>query len=161
MTITLKDTLVSNFLGRPHPGLISGLLSLGVSPLGVDQFLNGQAVLDAADRSRLASFLASALTAPADRDGNSRGFQGGCNASRDLQRLGVSPPGANQFLTGQIVVSQDDRSKLATLVVLSFTPPIGSNKGSFLSGPDVARGIIAILIGLRGPTQPAGAGAAR
>ena len=157
----LENCMIASLLGPQRPGPTSGLQSLGVTPLGVDQFLNGRVVLDAADRSRLARFLASALAGPAVGNGNSREFQGGCNASSDLQRLGVSPPGANQFLTGQIVVSQDDRSKLATLVVLSFTPPIGSNKGSFLSGPDVARGIIAILIGLRGPTQPAGAGAAR
>src|SRR5262249_8130103 len=106
-----------------------------------------------------AGFLASALAAPADGNGTSRGFQGGCNASSELQRLGVSPPGVNQFLTGQIVMSPADRSKLAALVVLSFTPPIGSNQGSFTTRPDASRGIIAILIGLRGATPSAGAGA--
>jgi hypothetical protein len=62
-------------------------------------------------------------------------------------RLGVSAPGADQFLSGQIVLDPADRGRLARLVVYfasspasgeaiaefrrnGFTPPIGSNKGS-------------------------------
>lgn len=39
--------------------------------------------------------------------------------------------------------------------VLGFTPPIGSNKGSIVDGTQT-NGIIAILIGLREPSQPVG-----
>jgi hypothetical protein len=64
-------------------------------------------------------------------------------------------------------------TKGSVVPVDGFTPPIGSNKGSFFSG-DVyvnemgvvgtnreVNGIIAILIGLRAPTDPAAGGAAQ
>ena len=124
------------------------LQRLGVSPSGVDQFLRGQIVANPADRSRLATLVAPSR-ATADLMNPWRGFQGGCNGGcDDLRRLGVSSLGAEQFLSGQVVVNPADRSVLASLLVRapaglvggdsasalrttpSFTPPIGSNKGS-------------------------------
>src|SRR5262245_7584825 len=121
---------------------------LGVSPSGVDQFLRGQIVANPADRSRLAALVAPSRTT-ADLMNPWRGFQGGCNGGcDDLRRLGVSSLGAEQFLSGQVVGNPADRSVLASLLVrapagpvggdsasalrttASFTPPIGSNKGS-------------------------------
>jgi hypothetical protein len=116
------------------------LQRLGVSLLGVDQFLKGQVVTTPADRTRLASLVAVSATdgrsmsfellAAADFN-NARGFQGGCTKG-DILRFGVSPPGVDQFLNGQVVVNPADRARLASLVVRGFTPPIGSNKGSLI-----------------------------
>src|SRR5262245_55823127 len=125
--------VVADRSGQTSPTAVGAagrsLLSSGVSSLGADQFLQGQVVVDPADRSKLAGIMT--------HDGSSgngiiailigllgpspRGFQG-CNGSGDgdLVRLGVSPAGAHQFLNGQIVLNSADRSKLANLVRFRF-----------------------------------------
>jgi hypothetical protein len=53
-----------------------------------------------------------------------------------LLRLGISRPGADQVLTGRVVADSADRARLARLIVLGFTPQIGSYKGSFARTAD-------------------------
>lgn len=68
-------------------------------------------------------------------------------------------------LEGRELMAAGVLAGLGAAPATSFTPPIGSNKGSVVSGTaegwvgvgadPQANGIIAILIGLQAPTQPA------
>src|SRR5262245_57367468 len=93
-------------IGLDHPAAARTLQKLGVSPLGTQQFLKGEAVLSRNDRLVLSRIV----------------LQGFGDGARPLDamvqlriRWGVSFSGARQFVAGEIVTDEPDRIILARL----------------------------------------------
>ena len=91
----------------------SGNETLWVTPLGVDQFLEGRLVVDPDDRSKLARLMVMAQVVP-------------------FAPTPQAALGADQLLNGQIVIEPSDRSKLASLMVQGFAAAAPRTKGSGL-----------------------------
>lgn len=106
------------------------LLRRGVSLAGTKQVLEGGYVASPGDRHALAQLvregLGLAIEQPTSRislvypivQSGTRpsGSAGDSQVARLIERLGVSSPGAAQFLTGLPVARADDRQRLALVV---------------------------------------------
>jgi prepilin-type processing-associated H-X9-DG protein len=106
------------------------LLRRGVSLAGARQVLEGGLVTSPGDRQGLAQVvrdgLGLAIEQPTSRislvypivqsGSRASGSAGDSQVARMIERLGVSAPGATQFLTGLPVARADDRLRLAQVV---------------------------------------------
>jgi prepilin-type processing-associated H-X9-DG protein len=106
------------------------LLRRGVSLAGTKQVLEGGLVASPGDRRALAQVvrerLGLAIEQPTSRislvypivqsASGASGSAGDSQAARLIERIGVSSPGATQFLTGLPVARADDRQRLALVV---------------------------------------------
>jgi hypothetical protein len=90
--------------GVDHHAAARHLQKLGVSPLGAQQFLTGEAVLSRGDRLALSRIVLQSfgdVARPLD-------------AMAQLRiRWGVTPAGAMQFVVAEIVTDEQDRIILA------------------------------------------------
>jgi hypothetical protein len=91
-------------IGADHHAAARNLQKLGVSPLGAQQFLKGEAVLSRNDRLVLSRIV----------------LQSFGDAARPLEaiahlriRWGLTPSGAMQFVVAEIVTDEPDRIILA------------------------------------------------
>jgi hypothetical protein len=98
--VKLTDTVI----GVDHHAATRNLQKLGVSPLGAQQFLKGEAVLSRQDRLVLSRIVLQGFgerARPLDAIANLR------------IRWGVTLSGAMQFVTAEIVTDEQDRIILA------------------------------------------------
>jgi prepilin-type processing-associated H-X9-DG protein len=106
------------------------LLRRGVSLAGAKQALEGGLVASPGDRRALAQIvregLGLAIEQPTSRislvypivqsGSGASASAGDSQVARMIERMGVSSPGATQFLTGLSVARADDRQRLALVV---------------------------------------------
>ena len=111
----------------------------GVSPQGIRQFLGGESVANATDRSRLAAIVGERLDLKQVPAGHAAlllpAVQSAREAARRAQKLqafGLSAAGAQQFVAGLPVNGIDDRRLLPQIVIaaLGGALPAPSGGGS-------------------------------
>lgn len=106
------------------------LLSYGVSLLGARQFLSAEKVLSREDRLRLINVIAdligqsSTKSAGGSRSITAGGAQdisvGAAQMIEQMQKRGVSPAGAREFLNGLAISAPHDRAVFAVWVTVGF-----------------------------------------
>ena len=99
----------------------------GVSPQGIRQFLGGETVVNAGDRTKLAAILGERLDLKQAPAGHAalllpavQSAREAARRSQKLQAFGLSAAGAQQFVAGLPVNGIEDRRLLPQIVIAAL-----------------------------------------